>query len=76
MRNFPNRLNKRDRKYQRSYESSSYEKTGNEKQYYVYSKKKKPRKNKKIYYDGIDDDNDDVDDNIDNYMDDKKLSFS
>ena len=76
MGNFPNRLKKRERKYQRSYESSSYEETDNEKKYYVYPKNKKPRKNKKTYYDNVDGDYDDVDDNIDNHTDDKELLFS
>ena len=74
MGNFPNRLKKRERKYQRSYESSSYEETDNEK--IVYPKNKKPRKNKKTYYDNVDGDYDDVDDNIDNHTDDKELLFS
>ena len=45
MRNFPNRPDKRKRRYKKSYESSSYEETDDEKKHYVYPKKKKPRKN-------------------------------
>ena len=44
MRNFPSRPHKRKIRYQRSYESSGNEKTDHEEKYYVYSKKKKPRK--------------------------------
>ena len=39
-------------------------------------KRKNQEKIKKIYYHVIDGGYDDVDDNIDNYMDDKELSFS
>ena len=39
-------------------------------------KRKNQEKIKKIYYHDIDGGYDDVDDNIDNYMDDKELSFS
>ena len=40
MRNFPNRPDKRKRRYQKSYESSSYEGADNEKTHYVCPKKK------------------------------------
>ena len=45
MRNFPNRPDKRKRRYQKSYESSSYEGADDEKTHYVCPKKKKLRKN-------------------------------
>ena len=63
MRNFPSRSHKRKIRYQRSYESSGNEETDGEEKYYVYSKKKKPRKKY-----------DDVDDNIDDYADDEEFS--
>ena len=45
MRNFPSRSHRRKIRYQRSHESRSNEAADNEEKYYVYSKKKKPRKN-------------------------------
>ena len=63
MRNFPSRSHKRKIRYQRSYESSGNEETDGEEKYYVYSKKKKPRKKY-----------DDVDDDIDDYADDEEFS--
>ena len=69
MRNFPSTSHKRKIRYQRSYESSGNEETDDEEKY-VYSKKKKPRKK---YCDDIDVDYD-VNDNIDDYVDDKEFS--
>ena len=57
-------------RYQRSYENSSNEETGDEEKYYVYPKNKKPRKK---YYDDMDGDYDDVDDDIDDYTDDEEF---
>ena len=44
MRNFPNRPDKRKRRYQNSYESSSYEETDDEKKTLCLSKKEKTKK--------------------------------
>ena len=74
MRNFPSKHQKRKRRYQRSYESSSYEEIDNKEKYYIYPKKKKTIKDKKDF-DYVDGDYDDVDVDNNGSVNDEEFSL-